>query len=93
MHLAGTVTRQARPPLVSILNIYCGRGFSFWILEYSTGREIKGKRRDCKAEAGAPLAVMVIPRCHDVNEDDEKGAFKETETKYYVIIRATWSHD
>jgi hypothetical protein len=87
MHLAGTVTRQARPTLVSILNIYCGRGFSFWVPEYSTGREMKGRRRDCKAEAGAPLAV-VIPRCHGVNED-EKSALKETEAKYYVIIPAT----
>jgi hypothetical protein len=70
MHLAGTVTHQARPPLVSILSIYYGRGFSFWMLEYSTGREMKGRRHDCKTEAGAFLAVVVIPRCHGVNEDE-----------------------
>ncbi len=25
---------------------------------------MKGRRCDCKAEAGAPLAAAVIPRCH-----------------------------
>lgn len=29
-----------------------------WILEYSTEREMKGRRRDCKAETGAPLGVV-----------------------------------
>ena len=49
---------------------------------------MKGKRRECKAEVGAPLAVVVVPRCRGVNEDEKSEA-----TKYYVIIQATWSHD
>jgi hypothetical protein len=95
MHLAGTVTRQARPPLVSILSIYCGRGLSFWILEYSTGREMKGKRRDCKADAGAPLALIVIPRCYCMvlMRKSASALFESNRAKYYVIIPATWSHD